>query len=237
MRLMLTVAAVALLTACSPSQPKADPEFGAKVRAYLLEHPELLVEMSEKLEVKQAEASRQKALAGIGANRDKLERDPRDHVLNPDGKITVVQFFDYNCGYCKLIAPQVLTMAKENPDVRFVFKDLVIFGEASEYSAAGASLAKTSEQYKAIHNAFMSTKPLNDEAVDRILKANGVDPAEARKAQSDAKRKAYIKDVHTLAETLGIQGTPAFIIGDVLIPGADGAALKAAVANAKKKAS
>ncbi len=231
---MLIVSLAAILTACSPTPAKVDPAFGQKVRAYLLENPEILMEMSEKLQAKQQLAAQQKAQAGISQHRAVLERDSRDHVINPDGRVTVVQFFDYNCGYCKIIAPQVLEMARQQPDVRFVFKDMVIFGETSEYAAAAASLAGSPAQYATIHNAFMTTKPLNDAAVDRILRANGIDPAAARKKQTDTARRAYIRDVHTVAGQLGIEGTPAFIVGDVLIPGADADALKAAIAQALK---
>jgi len=235
MRSAVIISLFALAAAgCSQPEPKVDAAFGAKVRAYLLENPEILVEMSEKLQVKQTEARQQKAAMGISANRAKLERDSRDHVINPDGRVTVVQFFDYNCGYCKVIAPQVLEMARQRPEVRFVFKDMVIFGETSEYAAAAASLAKSPAQYAAIHNAFMTTKPLNDAAVDRILTANGISPADARKQQTAAPRRAYIRDVHAVASQLGIEGTPAFIIGDTLIPGADADALKEAIDQALK---
>lgn len=235
MRSALIVSLIAVLAAgCTKAEPKVDAEFGAKVRAYLLEHPEILVEMSDRLQVKQTAARQQKAQLGISQNRAKLERDARDHVINPDGRVTVVQFFDYNCGYCKVIAPQVLEMARQQPEVRFVFKDMVIFGETSEYAAAAASLAKNPAQYAAIHNAFMTIKPLNDAAVDRILTANGISPADARKQQKAGARKAYIRDVHTIASQLGIEGTPAFIIGDTLIPGADADALREAIAEALK---
>jgi protein-disulfide isomerase len=208
MRTVLITALALLLAACG--QPKVEPEFGAKVRAYLLENPEVLVEVSQALERKQSEA--------------------RDRVLNPNGVITVVQFFDYNCGYCKVIAPEVLAMARSQPNVRFVFKDMVIFGEASEYSAAGAALARSPEQYMVIHNAFMTTKPLTDAAVDRILTAQGINPADARKRQADPARRTYLRDVQELAQEMGIDGTPAFVVGETVIHGADPDGLKAAIA-------
>lgn len=233
MRTLLIGAAALALAGCG--QPKVEPEFGAKVRAYLLEHPELLVEMSQALEAKQQTERAEKAKASIGKNKTKLERDRRDRVLNPNGSITVVQFFDYNCGYCKVIAPEILEIARTQPNVRVVMKDMVIFGEASEYAAAGASLARTTEQYIAIHAAFMRTKPLTDAQVDRILVANGIDPADARKAQNDPDRKVYLNDVHTLAGEMGIDGTPAFVVGQNVVHGADPTSLKAAIAAEKRK--
>ncbi len=228
MRVLFIAALTLTLAACG--QPKVEPEFGAKVRAYLLENPEVLVEVSQALEAKQQAARAEKAKASIGPNRGKLERDTRDHVLNPDGDITVVQFFDYNCGYCKVIAPEILDMARTRPNVRFVFKDMVIFGAASEYAAAGASLARTPAQFTSLHNALMTAKPLNDAAVDRILMAHGLSPAAARAAMADGKRQTYLRDVQTLAHDMGIDGTPAFVVGDNVVHGADPESLKAAIA-------
>ena len=229
MRSMIIAALAALLAACGPPQsPKVEPEFGQKVRAYLLENPEILIEVSTALKTKQARES-------IGAYRQKLERDPRDRVLNPDGEITVVQLFDYNCGYCKVIAPDVLALARTHPQVRFVFKDMVIFGETSEFAAAGAALASTPAQYIALHKALMAAKPLDDSAAARIMAAHGIDPAAARREQTSVARKKYLQDVHAIASGLAIDGTPAFIIGDTLIPGADLEALKAAIAAELRK--
>ncbi|MDO8297503.1 MAG: DsbA family protein [Caulobacter sp.] len=230
MRSMIIAALAALVAACGQptGEPKVDAAFGQKVRAYLLANPEILIEVSNALKTKQARES-------IGAYRKQLERDPRDKVLNPDGKITVVEMFDYNCGYCKLIAPQVLELARTHPQVRFVFKDMVIFGETSEYTAAATALTTTSEQYIALHKAFMAAKPLNDAVATRIIIAHGLDPAAVRREQASAARKRYLQDVHAIAGGLGIEGTPAFIVGDTLIPGADPEALKAAIAAELRK--
>jgi protein-disulfide isomerase len=228
--LMLTLG----LAGCG--EPKPDAEFGAKVRAYLLEHPEVLQEAYAKLEEKQQQQAMAAAGEAIGKNRKALENDPRDYVANPGGKVTVVEFFDYNCGYCKVIAPQVLAMIKSDPDVRFVLKDMTIFGEASEYAAAGAELAKPTGKYLSVHQQFMAQKPLDDAGVARILAAHGVSPEAARARQKSAEQQRYLDDQHKLAAALGIQGTPAFIIGDVMIPGANPEALKAAIDAAKAKA-
>lgn len=225
MRTILIAALAVLIGSCGPAKvdTKVDPAFGQKVRAYLLQNPEILVEVSNALKAKQARES-------LGAYRQQLENDPRDQVLNPKGKITVVELFDYNCGYCKLIAPQVLELARTHPQVRFVFKDMVIFGETSEFAAAAASLTTTPEQFAALHRDFMAAKPLNDAVAVRIMTAHGIAPDAARAAQAAAERKRYLQDVHAIAGGLGIDGTPAFIVGDTLIPGADPDALKAAIA-------
>jgi len=219
------------LTACGQ---QSDPQFGAKVRAYLLEHPEVLQEAYERLQAKQQAQALAAATGAIRQHRKALEHDSRDYVANPGGKVTVVEFFDYNCGYCKLIAPEVLNIVRSDPDVRFVFKDLTIFGEASEYAAAGADLAKPTGKYLTVHREFMAQKPLDDAGVARIIAAHGVDPTAARKRQTAPEHQRYLDDQHKLAAALGIEGTPAFVVGDTLIPSADPDALKAAIAKAKK---
>jgi protein-disulfide isomerase len=229
--ILLAAAAAMALGGC---QRESDEAFGKRVRAYLLEHPEVLQEAYVRLQAKQDQQRAAAASQGLKKYRQAIERDPRDFVANPNGKITVVEFFDYNCGYCKAIAPEVLAIVKSEPDVRFVFKDFTIFGEASEYAAAGADLAKPTGAYMAIYQQFMAQKPLTDDGVKRILTANGVDPDAARKHQQSADEKRYLADVHELAVNLGIEGTPAFVVGDTLIPGADPQALAQAIAAARK---
>ncbi|MFZ5670990.1 MAG: DsbA family protein [Pseudomonadota bacterium] len=233
MRAVLILALAAALAACG--KPKVEPEFGEKVRAYLLAHPEVLIEAQQALMVKQQAEQAKRAAEALKEIRPRLEKDPRDRVLNPNGRITVVEFFDYNCGYCKVIAPEVLELARTHPQVRFVFKDMTIFGETSEYAAAAAALATTPDQFVALHRAFMAAKPLDDAVAGRLMAEHGVDPAAARAEQASADRRRYFQDVHGIAERLGIEGTPAFIVGDTLIHGAAPDRLKAAIAAELRK--
>src|SRR5687768_3884100 len=122
------------LSACN-KPAEADPAFGAKVRAYLLEHPEVIEEAVVKLRQKQMLEQAKASASTVSKYRQQLERDPRDVVINPNGEFTVVEFFDYRCGYCKVVAPEVVKLIQENPDVRFVFKEFPIFGEVSDSAA------------------------------------------------------------------------------------------------------
>lgn len=228
----LLIAAALALTGC---QKQSDEAFGKRVHDYLVAHPEVLQEAYEALQVKQEKARLEQSAKGIRKYRQQLEHDPRDFVANPNGKVTVVEFFDYNCGYCKAITPDVLAIVKSEPDVRFVFKDFTIFGEASEYAAAGADLAKPTGKYMTIYRQFMGQKPLTDDGVKRILTANGVDADVARVHQQNPDEKRRLDDTHNLAVALGIEGTPAFVVGDTLIPGADPQALGQAIAAVKKQ--
>ena len=239
--LALTVFASALvmgLTACQAktSETPADKAFGDKVRAYLLTHPEVLIEVSQKLEEKQTAAAAGKAASALKSHRQALERDPRDFVANPNGKVTVTEFFDFRCGYCKLAAPEVIKLIHDNPDVRFVFKDFVIFGPASETAARAALASKDQGKYLEMYGRMMAEKALDAAAVDRILGQAGVDKAKVKALADTPEMTQHIKDTHDLAAALGVDGTPAFFVGDTVVRGADIDALKAAVAKAKKAA-
>src|SRR5262249_2845573 len=137
------------------------------------------------------------------------------------------------CGYCKLAAPQVVQLVKDNPDVRFVFKEFPIFGEVSDTAAKIALTPQGKAKGLQLYQAWMSEKALDDAALDRHLQAAGVDPAAARKAAEDPAIQRQILDTRTLATALHIEGTPAFIIGDTMVPGADLTAVRAAIAEAK----
>ncbi|HEY3695457.1 DsbA family protein [Phenylobacterium sp.] len=246
--LAAVAALAAALTAChNPAEPVADGKpsraeaaFGRSVRAYLLEHPEVIEEAVAKLQdKKQAEAEAQAAAAQADARkliphyRAELERDPRDFVANPDGKVTVVEFFDYNCGYCKLAAPQVLKLIQENPDIRFVFKEFPIFGAASDSAAKVALTPAGKANGLALYQAWMAEKPLDEAGIDRQLAALGLNPSQVRKASDTPEIAKQVAEIRALAAKLKVQGTPAFIVGDTMIPGADIGALKAAITQAK----
>jgi protein-disulfide isomerase len=230
--LAAALAASLALSGCN-KPAEADPAFGAKVRAYLLEHPEVIEEAVVKLRQKQM-LEQAKAQAGTVAKyRQQLERDPRDLVINPNGEFTVVEFFDYRCGYCKVVAPEVVKLIQENPDVRFVFKEFPIFGEVSDTAAKMALTPQGKTKGVELYKAWMADKGLDEAALDRHLAEAGLDPASVRKASNDPAIAQQIHDIRLLAGALGLQGTPAFVVGDYLIPGADIGAVRAALAKVK----
>jgi protein-disulfide isomerase len=233
-RLAPALAVLALAaTGLSACQKADDAAFGQRVHAYLMAHPEVLREASEKLADNDRLAATKASTDAIGKYRGQLERDPRDFVANPDGKVTVVEFFDYRCGYCKLAAPEVVKLIGENPDVRFVFKEFPIFGEVSDTAAKVALTPEAKAKGVQLYQALMGEKALDDAALDRHLAAVGVDPATARKNAEQPLIARQIDDTHALALNLKIEGTPAFVVGNTLIPGADIGALRAAIAAAK----
>jgi protein-disulfide isomerase len=229
-RIALAFVAALALSGC---QKASDDVFGQRVRAYLLEHPEVIREAAMKLDENERVAAAKASTDAIGKYRAQLERDPRDFVANPDGKVTVVEFFDYRCGYCKLAAPEVLKIIQDNPDVRFVFKEMPIFGEVSDTTAKIALTPAAKAKGLALYQGWMAEKALDEAAVDRHLAQAGLDPAAVRSASADPAIARQIADVHALASALKIEGTPAFVVGNTLIPGADMAALRAAITVAK----
>lgn len=233
---ILALAAVLALPFAGCTKSPADMEFDAKVRNYLLEHPEVIQEAMVKLQEKERAKAAADATAAIRRHRSRIERDSRDFVANPSGSVTVTEFYDYNCGYCKTIAPDVVALIRENPDVRFVFKEFHIFDQPGSLRGARAALlARNSGKYLQIHAQMMAEKPLQPEQVDAILRRNGVDPSPLDNPAAMAAIDRQLADIQKLAADLRIDGTPGFIIGDVLVPGADMDAVKAAIAQARAR--
>jgi protein-disulfide isomerase len=228
---MAAIMAAAL--ALSGCQKAGDAAFDRRVHAYLMAHPEVIREAAVKLQENDRIAAAKTSTDNINKFRAQLERDPRDFVANPAGKITVVEFFDYRCGYCKLAAPEVVKLIGENPDVRFVFKEFPIFGEVSDTAAKIALTPAAKAKGLELYTSWMAEKALDDTGLDRHLTEVGVNPAEARAQADQPAITRQILDTRTLAQALKIEGTPAFIVGDTMIPGADIAALRAAIISAK----
>ncbi len=218
------------LSAC---QKMDDTAFDSRVHAYLMAHPEVIREAAERLAQNEKVAAQKASTDAIGKFRGQLEHDPRDFVANPDGKYTVVEFFDYRCGYCKLAAPEVVKLISENPDVRFVFKEFPIFGEVSDTAAKVALTRQAKAKGVQLYQTLMSEKALDEAALDRHLTAIGLNPAETRKDAQHPLIEKQISDARALAEQLKIDGTPTFIVGDTMVPGADMSALRTAIAQLK----
>lgn len=233
--LLLAAAAALALAGC---QQADDAAFGSRVRAYLLEHPEVLEEAINKLNEQRAQTAAAETVKLVAANRQALERDPRDPVIGrPDAPITVVEFFDYRCGFCKSAAPDVLALADQN-DVRVVMKEMPILPDSdtgrlgvSLQAAKVALIARDQGKYAEVHRALMAERALDSAAVERIARANGIDPASL---DAPALQK-HLDDIQSLAAKLSVDGTPAFFVGDKVISGADMDAVRAAIEAQRQK--
>ena len=233
---LLALPSVGCSAESTPAKVSVDKDFGDKVRAYLMDHPEVIQEAVDKLQSNRQAALDKASREALSAHRSAVERDPRDFVAgNPNGKITVVEYFDYRCPYCKVAAPAVQKLIAENKDVRFVLKEFPILSEVSEHASKAALGAKVAGKYLPVHFAMLTEKSLDDEAIDRILKENGVDPAKAKAEGAPPAAAKQLADNHELAKVTGVNGTPAFVIGDTMVAGWDPDQIQAAIAAERKK--
>jgi protein-disulfide isomerase len=215
---LLLAAALALPTA-GCSQSSNDPAFGAKVRAYIMAHPEVIEEALTKLEAAKEAKAAQSASIGILRSKSQLERDPGDFVANPNGKITVVEFFDYKCPYCKTSAENVIKLIHDNPDVRFVFKEFPILSDTSSHAATYQLLAKNQGHYLDVFQGLMRQPGLSDQNVLDIFKDKGVDLTAADTPAARAAVDKHLAANRALAHDIGVEGTPAFVINGKRIDG------------------
>jgi protein-disulfide isomerase len=247
MRRLLIIGAAFLglgLAACQPAVGGDDAAFEAKVKQYLMTHPEVLraaldnMQAREEVDETRAEtAALAKARTLLPTLRAAVERDPRDFVANPTGKVTVTEFYDYRCPHCINIAPKVVELIRTHPDVRFVFKEMPIFGATSEHAARAALAARQQgKDYVALYDAFMASHPLTDDEIDRLAAAKGVDIAAMNAPDTRKADDAQIQDIAKLAEKLAISGTPGFVVGDDIIEGEDYDALIADITKAEAAA-
>ena len=191
------------------------------VRDYLLKNPEVLLEVMEELERRQKAAAQHDSRQRIQQYQAALFQAPHDFVANPDGAVPVVEFFDYQCGFCKRILPAMLRLQAEGKNARVIFKELPILGEMSVYATRAAYAARKQGRYMEMHNALMGVQGRLDEAiVHRLAGDLGLDVARLRQDMQDPEIQEAIEANLELARALGIRGTPTIVIGDTLVPGA-----------------
>lgn len=207
------------------------------VQKVLENNPQLIVDAFQKGRAKQQQ---QEAGKNIKENIDKLEKnDKAPFIGNAKADVVIVEFFDYSCGYCKRVINDVAKIVEDDKNVKFVFKELPILGPGSEIAAraALATYVIQPDKYFAIHRALMEFQgQKSDETVMDIVKKLGLDVANIKEEMKSSKVSELLKANRELAQSIGVNGTPAFIIGGKLNPGAmDINAMKAAIAEARKK--
>lgn len=235
-RRLLSVAAVALAVgaaavtgpatsaraadeALTPAQEEA---VRALVRDYILENPGIIAEAIDRLRARQQAAADAAQADAVKAHREQLVNDPDSPVMgNPAGDVTMVEFFDYQCGYCKAVYPAIMDAVDDDSDLRVVMKEFPILGPASVYAARAALAARAQDKYAEFHDALMTLKgALSEEVVDRTAVGIGLDLDRLKADMADPSVDEEISQNMVLARALQIGGTPAFVIGDTLLPGA-----------------
>lgn len=213
-------------------------EMGQFIREYLLENPEVMLEVQAALEAKQQSQRLEQAGQAVAANHDAIFNSQDDLALgNPDGDVTVVEFFDYNCGYCKRALADMEKVLATDPKVRFVLKELPILGPDSldAHRVSNAVRLIAPEKYGDFHRALLgSTGTATEESAIEVAAALGVSEADIRKSMAENPNDQLVRDAYTLATNLGVTGTPTYIVGNEALFGAVGDdALQEKIANVR----
>ncbi|MGR3465377.1 DsbA family protein [Limimaricola sp.] len=198
--------------------------FGAQVRAYLLENPEVLMEAIAVLDQKQAEAAAQGDSAMIAAHSEALFDYEGDWVGgNPDGDITVVEFMDYKCGYCRRAFPEVEELIASDGNIRYILKEFPILGEQSMLAAQFALAVRTLEgddTYKEAHNALMTMRSdVSEASLETLADSLGADFEAVRQEMKSPEVARVIAENRQLAQAMQVSGTPSFVMGEQMLRG------------------
>lgn len=223
--------------AFSPAETKA---IEAIVKDYLVAHPEVLIEALQAYEARQRQISEKRQREAVVAHREMLASDDGSPVLgNPEGDVLIVEFFDYRCPYCRTVAPRVMDTVRSDGGIRLVMKEFPILGPDSVYAARAALAAEKQDKYEDFHFALMQVDgELDEKAVLSVAQDMNLDLDRLQKDMLSKDIDAALQRNFALAEALGIGGTPAFVIGEELVPGAiDLEGLRSLVAAARAKAS
>lgn len=192
------------------------------VQDYLIKNPEILVEMTTELDKRQQAEQAEQQVTVISENSDAIFRSPLSYAAgNPDGDVSVVEFFDYNCGFCRRALPDVVKLIDNDDKVRVVFKEFPIFGEESEDAAKAALAAGKQGKYFEMHQKlFTESGKANKEKALKIAQELGLDIPQLETDMASAEVQQAIDEAKDLAVKLGLQGTPFYLIGDRNVPGA-----------------
>lgn len=219
------------------SPPPVQPALDQAIEQYIRSHPEVIVQALQSLELKRQEEERIRLTQAIATNQKELLEDPASPVSGNvvDGGVTVIEFFDYRCGYCKRVAGTVTQLQKDEPGVRVVYKNFPILGDASVFAARAALAAQEQGKHQAFHEAMLATEnELTKEEVFVIAERVGLD---AKKLEADMHSPDWQRAIDRnsdLARRLGMSGTPGFVVGKELQYGAlDLTSLKNLVARAR----
>jgi len=206
-------------TVFTDEQKKA---LGEIIKDYLVKNPEVLIEAQTALEAKMEKEQAEKLKSFMAENAKSIYRNADSPVAgDPNGDITVVEFFDYNCGYCKRGLPEVQKLIQMDKKVRFVFVELPILSKGSEETAKVALAAKRQGKYWEFHQAMLSAKgQANEASAMKVAEGLGLDMTKLKADYAGDAVKAELDGMKALAKKMQINGTPHFLVGDKSIPGA-----------------
>jgi len=216
---MLPAASAAAAAEFTPEQRRA---IEAIIRDYLTKNPELMLDVLQAAEDKIKAESRDKASAALAARRREIFDDPDAPIAgNPKGDATLVEFFDYRCSYCKQVEPAIEALIAEDRQLKFVYKEFPVLGPDSVTAARAALAARKQGKYDAMHRALMGLKgQINEAAVFKLASSVGLDVERLKRDMAASDIDRMLKANENLAKALDIRGTPGFVIGNQIVPGA-----------------
>ncbi|MGR3512309.1 MAG: DsbA family protein [Paracoccaceae bacterium] len=221
-RLIITLGMVfALLAPAVQADELTRDDIKELVLEAIRENPEIIMEAVQLLQQREQQAEDERASQALADLRPTLEGDPNAPVLgNPNGDVTVVEFFDYNCPYCRRAKPAVEALLANDPNVRLVYREWPILGEGSVFAARAALASRKQGKYEEFHWAMMGMQGRAEESsVLRIAESIGLDIEQMREDMQDPAIDEHFATSVRLTESLGFSGTPSFVIGDALVPG------------------
>ena len=229
------VAATLGLAALAPLAPAAADEFtpaqkqelGAFIKDYLVGHPEVLREAIEALDKHDKEVAQAEREKAVSDRAGPLFSSPfQANVGNPNGSATLVEFFDYNCHYCKGALPDVAKLMKEDPNLKVVLKDFPVLGPGSVEAARVASAARNQlpgDRFWAFHTKLLSLRgPIGKAEALSVAKEMGLDMDRLVKDMEDPQIQSGLQEIMSMADALQINGTPSFVVGQEVVVGAVG---------------
>jgi protein-disulfide isomerase len=229
------VAAMIGLAALAPLAPAAADEFtpaqkqelGAFIKDYLVGHPEVLREAIEALDKHDKEVAQAEREKAVSDRAGPLFSSPfQANVGNPNGSATLVEFFDYNCHYCKGALPDVAKLMKDDPNLKVVLKDFPVLGPGSVEAARVASAARNQlpgDRFWAFHNKLLGMHgPIGKAEALSVAKEMGLDMDRLAKDMEDPQIQSGLQEIMSMADALQINGTPSFVVGQEVVVGAVG---------------
>ncbi len=222
-KLVLGLIAAATMFAAVPSHGEALTRDEVKRLALeaILENPDIIMQAVKILRDRDAAAEKKRVSEALSNQRQLLEHDPNaPEIGNPDGDVTVVEFFDYNCPYCKRTAPELARLLASDGKVRVVLREWPILSQGSRFAARAALAARKQGKYAEFHEALMGMRGKVDEASTmKAARELGLDTDRLRADMNAPEVDEHLQTTASLAKALGISGTPSFVIGDALAPG------------------
>lgn len=230
--LALIVAVVALVMCINCCANKA----GGNVEEVLTNNPELIVKAMQNYEQKQREEAQAQAQKMVMDNLDALNNNSADGIIaNPNGKITLVEFFDFNCGYCHKIYPAIKAIGDKNPDVKVIAKSLTFVAPSSKYAAKAALAAKEQGKYAEVYHALFETNGALDEAkVDEVVASTGVDMEKYKADMNSAKIEQALNAMADLASKIQVNGVPTLVLNGKIVQTLDESVIQSEIDAARK---